>query len=266
MHIAVLLDHSQAVRSLRSAFRLGPGGPARAHLRSLSTWTELYDLLASDECDLALVQPCHGYPPTSPDPSLAGLETLATRWPREQVVLFVVRPRPGPHLLRDIGQMGFPYLLVQGIDDDPRTILRTVARAESRRLLRRRLESKRAGLDPEVAGLVLDSLTAWPPALSVQDLALQSGMGRRNLQRVLRQAGLPSPGKLVALSRFLEACVIGQRMGVSSRARIASIPDSGDAASLGHLSRRVANRPLGEFIGSDATEDPFSFVADTLRA
>jgi hypothetical protein len=53
---------------------------------------------------------------------------------------------------------------------------------------------------------------------------------------------------------------------VSNRTRIASILGSGDAASLGHLSRRVANRPLGEFIGSEATEDPFSFVADRLRA
>jgi len=55
-------------------------------------------------------------------------------------------------------------------------------------------------------------------------------------------------------------------MGVSSRARIASILGSGDAASLGHLSRRVASRPLGEFIGRDATEDPFTFVADKLGA
>ena len=55
-------------------------------------------------------------------------------------------------------------------------------------------------------------------------------------------------------------------MGVSSRARIGSILGSGDAASLGHLSRRVASRPLGEFIGRDATEDPFTFVADKLGA
>lgn len=266
MQIAVLLDHPQAFRALRSAFRLGPGGPVNAQLRFLSNWTELHDTLASEECDLAIVQPCHGQPSTSPDPSLAELETLATLWPREQVILPVVHLRPNPGLLRDIGQMAFPYLLVQGIDDDPKTILRTVARAESRRLLRRELEVERTALDPEVVALLLDSLTGWPPAPSVHDLAKQSGMGRRSLQRVLRQAGLPSPGKLVAFSRFLDACVMGRRMGVSSRARIASILGSGDAASLGHLSQRVANRPLGKFIGGDATEDPFTFVADRLRA
>jgi hypothetical protein len=83
-------------------------------------------------------------------------------------------------------------------------------------------------------------------------------MSRRSLQRRLRGEGLPTPGQSVAYARFLEMYTLWS-MGISSRARIASILDIADPASLGHLSQRLADRPLGHFLDPLSGEDPFDW-------
>lgn len=203
--ISVLLDDSRAYRALRLAFRTGLGGPAAVQLRFVSSWSELRHDIGAELCDLAIVQPCFGMPPSLPEPNLPKLEGLASVWDRGKVILYLSHPNPSPSLFHDLGRLGFPFLLVQGIDDDPRSILRIVARAGARRNLRGRWREQDAPPDEATCRLVLDTVTGWPPATSAEELARHLKMSLRSLQRRLRAEGLPSPGKSISYGRKIGA-------------------------------------------------------------
>lgn len=254
MRIAGLFDHSRACRNLRLAFRSGTDLPFRVHLEFLSSWKELREGVRQGSYDLAFVQPCLGQPSFRPEPRLSELEQVVAFLPRDQVILYLCRPHPSATLLYDLGRLGFPFLLMLGVDDDLRGILRIVARARARDALQKGLADLLAELDERTLRLALDALAGWPPPSSVKELAENLNTSRRSLSRKLQTVGLPSPGRLRSTGTLLEARTLWG-MGVQSRARIASILGLADPASLSRLSRRLAGRPLSTFLEAESGED-----------
>jgi AraC-like DNA-binding protein len=268
VRIAGLLDHSRACRNLRLAFPAGTGGADGVRLEFLSSWRELREGVREGLYDLAIVQPCLGTSLSHPEPNLAELEPLAGAWPREKVILYFCCyfccPHPSASLLHDLGRLGFPFLLILGTDDDPRNICRIVARAGARSTFRKRLADLEPAISEEALRLVLETVAGWPPSDSVHDLASSLNMSRRSLNRRFRTEGLPSPGRLVSFARLLETSALWN-MGLRSRARIASILGLSSPASLGHLSRSLAGRPLGSFLEPRPGEDPFDWVIRKIQ-
>lgn len=201
MRVAVLVDRIHAVRTIRKAFG---GTPVAARLLFLSSWRELVDGAGSESFDLAIVQPSFGVAPSLSSPNLTDLERFVSLFPTPSVILYLCRSDPAPTFLLDLARMEFPYLLLRGVDDDPRTVQRVVARAETRRILRLKLTALEDQLEEEAVRLLLNSATGWPPAKRVEDLASQQQMSDRTLQRRLRRGHLPTPGRLISYARFLE--------------------------------------------------------------
>ena len=260
MRVAVLIDQSETRQDLRRILGARSGPPPTVRLRFLFSWGEVHEGGTRGAYELAIVQPSFGQPAQDSPPNLPELERLASAGNAEQVVLSLSGPGPATDLLSDLARLGFPFLLGQDEGDYERHVLRVVARAETRRKLRRRLEGLENRLDEETLRLVLDTTTTWPPARSVEEFARRLRMSRRTLQRRLRQKGLPSPGKLISIARLLEACALWRDAGIQNRTRIGFILGMADPASLGHLSRSLANRPFREFLDPGSAFDPLEWL------
>ncbi len=265
VRVAVLIDQSQGCRTVRLAFRLGSRSSEAVQLDFLSSWSELREAAYGDRSTIAVLQPCFGMPPRRPEPNFREIERATAVWDRETMILYLCCPHLSASLLHDLGRMGFPFLLAQGIDDDGRNILRMVARAEARRVLRERLGEKELPPSVEALRLILDAVAGWPPPSSVGEMARILRMSRRSLQRSLNDDGLPSPGKLVSYARLLEICTLW-RMGIRGRARIASILGIADSSSLGHLSRSLTGQPLSHFLDLESGASPFDWFVRKMGA
>jgi len=259
VRVGVLVDRIQVIRTLRKAVRTGAGPHPTTRLLPLSSWGEVIEGVRGESFDLVILQPSIGVGPWSPAPKFTELERLVSLFPGSRAILYFCRPKPTPSDLRDLARMGFPYWLIQGIDDDTRTIQRAVARAEARRILTLRSDAQGTQMEEEPLALLLHSTTGWPPVRLVEDLANQQYMSRRTFQRRLKGLNLPSPGRLLSCGRFLEVCALWRSMGIRDRFRIGLILGFGDPSSIGHLSRTLTGRPLGHFLRPDSDADPFDW-------
>jgi len=213
---------------------------------------------------LCILQPSFGSPSSSPSNRLVELEWLISIWDPESVILYVCKPNPKISSLVDLRRMGFSFFLLQGVDDDERSVLRMVARTETRRRLRKMLEELEHGLEADTLELLCKATTAWPEARSAAELAGRLQMSQRTLQRTLRQKRLPTAGKIVSCSRFLELSTLWKEMWIRDRYRIASLLGYADPSSLNHLSRALTGQPLNRFLHSLCDADPYRWFAQMV--
>ena len=265
MRVTILLDRPEFLRSLQRPFRPGRSSSSGVRFRALSTWRDLEEDVRGGGCDLAVLDPFVGSDAGGAHGNLVRLERLAPEWDRDRLIILLPHADVVPKTIPDLGLSGFTFLLIHGIDDHPNAVVRALARARGRQLLRERWRARCPGISEEKAGLLLDMVAGWPPVGSARELATRFHVSRRTLHRRLNKENLPSPGRLVSCGRLLEVCVLWQ-IGIRNRASLASIVGLSEASSLGHLARRRADRPLGEFLGREADREAAAWIQQEFRA
>jgi hypothetical protein len=255
MRIAVLVDDTNLRRNLHSAFRAAAGSAQAPTFLFSASWAELLASAREGACDLAIADPCISGRggPASLDHS--ALDCLASALGRDRIVLFLSHPSTGPTVLQGLARAGFPYLILKGVDDEPRSLLRILARAGNRHALQSAVAPRELGeAGREGDRFLLEALTLWPPVSHADKLAVRFSLSRRTLERRLSEAEFPSPRRCISWARFLEASKLWG-WGIGSRSRIASILGMSGPDALTHLCRGLTARPLREFWCAEPKED-----------
>ena len=236
-----LVEHREIVRSIWLAFRQDGGLLTGCELFPVSSWEELSDRAEHGEFDVAIVQPSFPEERNQPLAGMTQLSRLRKRLGSGRLIPFVRKSPDISTQLRDVGAMGFPIVLIDGMDDDPRSLLRAVARARTLALAdSMRLEND-VLLDPARLDLAVAVLAGWPPPESVGDLAAHHHLVPETLRNRLRARDLPTPVHLVRWGRLVEGLCLG-RMGVPCMDRIAFLLQIGGRSSLARLSKSLTGR------------------------
>jgi AraC-like DNA-binding protein len=236
VQILVRLAETQ-VRRLRDA--LGP-----RHLMVVArTWAEAAALAGS--------RPISGL---VADPSMDSIDAidamLAFRrtFPGIPVVLYTGVSAVAMHAITAMARSGLADVLISGIDDDDENIRRRILAHTVDGLsgeLARRLGAEATRLPPMLSRTLIDALTRPYRFVNVNDLVAASTIPRRTLDRLLREAGLPSARTLLALSRLAKALTLVRQPGCT----IAAI-----AQIVGYSSVRSLNRDAESMLGSRPAE------------
>lgn len=247
MRVDVLLDDPAAIRAVRLAFRQYPGIQRTCILHQLLSWAELDARADEGDFDVAVVQPTFASSgPPRPD-GVQRLGRLQGKSKPGSLIPFVCRSARTPALLQELASLRFPIVLVQGIDDDPRSILRALSRAKTFRMVQAFPSRPSEKLDLSSLELVLSIIAGWPPAASVEELAQRRNLSPRTLRRRMATGDLPTPRRLSRWGRLLETFALWE-MGIRSRGRIASILELGSASTLAHLSRDLTGDRLDQVL------------------
>lgn len=261
MRIATLLENDRTSHSLRLAVRGNPGYASTVKFLPALSWSELTDRASDGHLDLAVVQANFGMRGPHGEVRIQELERLATHWDPERIILLVGAFSPFP--LSTLGRMGFPFVILSGVEDDPGSLVRVPARAQVRSRLRTGLEAPRTPAEEKRIGLLLGLTAGWPPADSVPDEAKRRTTTPRTLRRWVVQEELPSVRRLLAWSRLLEACELC-RMEVGNRNTISHLVGASGSDGLAHLARRLAGRPFADLVRFQAEPDPFALFFDEI--
>jgi len=245
MRVDFLAHDPEIVRAIRLPFRHGSGVPEKCTLFPVQSWGELSDRAEKNLFEVAIVQPSSsGKEAHGPD-DLPNLARLAERLPPGKVVLILPRPLSTASFLREVGVLGFPIVLVQGMDDDPGSMLRAIARARTYSLAHSASEALRASHDSGLRDQVLDVLAGWPPSKSVEDTSDHFHLHPKALGRRLESGGFPNPGHLIRVGHLLEGLCLA-RMGIRSMPRIASLLHLGGAPPLSHLAKELTGETFSD--------------------
>lgn len=245
MRVDLLIKDLDAVVAFSRAMRSPLEGPLPIELKYLSSWQAVIRRAQDGAGDVTVVQA--DFPP---DDSARGtwmlrLKQLTSVVPAGGVVPYVCRSDSSGSVLCAIRHVGFPFLIVQGVDDDAHSLLRILARGRGLREINRRLRSAGNDRPDQSFHMVLSALLGWPAAHSVSELAHRLHVSDRTLQRRLRDRGLPSPGRMIHWARVIEAEALC-RMGLRSRMKLASVLGLRDPRSLPRLYQECMGEPLGE--------------------
>lgn len=265
MRVGVLVRNRDICGRLRMSLRSCSGAASAPSVHFSLSWGDLLTQAEAGRWDLVLVDPSLEDRTGLCRPDVPALEGLASVLGRDAIILFSSGQPPLPPEFRALGMAGFPYLVRRGVDDDTCSLLRILARARGRRSLRSGLGW--VGPDQteeESRALLLEALTAWPPVLTASALAEHVALSRRTLERRLRHAGFPSPGRSIALGRFLEASML-RIWGVQNRSRIAATLGMNGSDALAHLCARVTGHPLGEMWSEKSDQDPVRWTLKEIR-
>jgi len=223
LRLTVLVDHPAGLHRLRRAFRGIAGSNAALQVHLADSWAEAERRAKAGDFDLAVVDPSFRVESGNAIECLHKTERLGALCSPERLILYACRPTSYPALLHELGRTGFSFLSVLGVDDDPDSLLRMVVRAESRRLLREHLTLRGPHIAKVALSMLLQSLSGWPPATTVDQLARQVGTSPRSLRRIAARGGLAPPTRLLACGRILDLTVLGH-LGVRSRDPSRSCP------------------------------------------
>jgi len=254
VRIEVLLAEPRALDAFHLAVPPSRLDGSRARIRHCTSWEELVDRVREGAVEVAVVDPAFGMGRGSPRGSLlARLETLRSLLGPERIVLHVSEAGAGPHVFERISRLGFPVLLRLGVDDDPDTLRRALARAGACALLQGRESELGGRFDDAAVALVVAALSVWPPPATVRELACRLHVSPRTLRARFAEAGLPPPIRVLGVTRLLEAHVL-RVLGVSSCTRIALLLGYEHPGSLSRLCRTLTGQPLGSLLdGGGAT-------------
>ncbi len=168
-----------------------------------------------------------------------------------RVILYSSPPtgQPSQHRFSPLalGRAGFPYLVIRGVDDDPISLRRVLARSAVRRSLLAADCPLLANLGSERLAGLLPLLTRWPEPETSGDLAKEMCVAERTLRRRVKLLAAAPPRDLRCWSRLLEANHLWL-LGLDSRAAIAHHLGYAEPSSLSHLCRDFAGVPLGSIL------------------
>lgn len=242
MQIDALLITPESMVSLRVAIELDAALKHLCRLKTLSSWEELTDRALEGSFDLAFVDPQFPRTDETSESGFLELERVRSVTGPESLIPFL---GSDARVLPTLGRMGFPFIIVRGVDDTPNSLLRVIARAKSRRSLRTYLLQAEGPVRVEDLEFLLLSITGWPVAQEVGDLARSMHSSVRTLRRRSSAFCLPSPGRLIRWGRLMDAQMLWQ-MGIRSKPRIASVLKMDSPSSVSRLSRELVNHRAEE--------------------
>ena len=147
---------------LASAAVAGPNRPGPFRL-FFDNWEGFVEEVRNNRPPAALVEVLPGSGDGAPNPDLRQL-LKPTEQPETMGLLFYVDPRVTHRDVLDLGEPGASVLVVKGVDDDPASLLRALARAVALPRVRRALRTTDQGEEPGDEGPLLP-LPAQPEAL-----------------------------------------------------------------------------------------------------
>lgn len=261
MRIAVLGENIPLAACLRANI---PSRCPPVLLRSLS-WDALFSLAQSGRCDFALLDICRAPGARQQVSPVADLLRLAGILGRDRMILVLPKPCRGLDLQRELGAAGFRYLLLPDVDDCEARVMRSLARAELRRVVDAAFASQIAGAFPGPdLQLMLDILTTWPPVRRVAALANDLRIARRTLERRLETARFPEPRRCLAWSVLLETAML-RRWGAGSQEKIAGVVDIAGGSDLSHRWGRLAGEPPSKAGEIDPVDRSLNLLLKDLR-
>ena len=249
MRIVALIRNPCAVNALRCTLRREPRIRQRCSLSFLASWRELLDHETGRSFDAVFVQPDFAKVRGSSTGVDLELEVLLSTAGTHRIIPYVCSNPPSPGVLRELGEMGFIFVLVRGVDDDPGSLLRLLARVDSWQAIGRGSQGENQGRFSHSRKDVLRGVLGWPPHSSVQQVAEFMHTSPRTLRRMMREATDLSPKEAMRWGRLLEATSLWN-LGIHSQARIAGLLEMGGPSALGRLCRELTGRPLAEFLRS----------------
>lgn len=200
--ILALVNAPLAKDRLRRAVAYERSAGIDAQLVFTSNWDQL-ELAAREMLDgVAVIDPYY-------DGRLASqnLQRLLRTYPSVSLIIYT---NSATHPVQDALQlagMGIRHSLSLDVDDEPAVIQRALGLAASTSILRlhailmEKLDSARYAL---VGPIVAEATQAPTP----DAVAAILGVPRRQLERVLRMQGLPSPRRLVLWCRLMHLCAL----------------------------------------------------------
>jgi AraC-like DNA-binding protein len=191
--IATLLPHPLQLQRVRAAIR------GQHDVVACADWPELVAV-----CETQPIQSVVIDLGATENARFDHIRQLRLQHPRLTLVAYVVLTIERAHDLFEAGRYGFDGLVIAGRDDAPKPFLAELAQAESRGLasmVRRML----GDVSPQARDAVLISVARAHEPLSAQQLATLIGVRGRRLSKVLSDAGLPRPHRLITFGRLLLA-------------------------------------------------------------
>ena len=249
MRIVALIRNPCAVNALRCTLRREPRIRQRCSLSFLASWRELLDHETGRSFDAVFVQPDFAKVRGSSTGVDLELEVLLSTAGTHRIIPYVCSNPPSPGVLRELGEMGFIFVLVRGVDDDPGSLLRLLARVDSWQAIHPGARSE----DQCGASLprreILRGILGWPPQPSVGQVAESMHISPRTLRRMMRKVTDLSPKEAMRWGRLLEAISLWN-LGIHSQARIAGVLEMGGPSNLGRLCRELTGQSLTSLIRS----------------
>ena len=265
MRLDVLVSDTQAIRSIRLALSGNRLRRGQGALRLLSSWNELEERAERRLFDVAFVQPTFPLPSPSPPNGFRRLLALHEKLPPGSLIIYSCDHRADAELLTDFLALPSSLVLLKGIDDHPRTILRSLSRAWTQRWMTTALEPSFSRKGPEDRELVLALLAGWPPRRSVGEFAKRMGVSPRTLRRRLKKGSFPSSRDLIRWGRLMEALAL-KTMGVRSRARLASVLELAGPEGLSRLIRDLTGLSADDLLKDEAEDNITRRLLDQISA
>ena len=193
-------------------------------------------------------------------PSFDQVRRLKQTAPRIALVAYATLGADRVRHIFDAGRYGFEELVVADLDDGPGAFARAIERASARgvaALVRGVIPAK---MDPAARDAVLISVTRAHERLTPAQLADILGTSPRQLVRVLADASVPSPHRLIMWGRLIVAGALmdGSRRSTDRIAVALGFPS-------GSAFRNTCRRYLGVTPGEARAEGSARFVVERFQ-
>ena len=178
---------------------------------------------------------------------------LRRRYPSLAIVLYCPLSSRVAREILTLGKAGADDLIVEGLDDDGRSLRRIAVTAASSRCTAQSLAALKDRLPARVMDIVARCLHLASQPTTVRQLAAAVGVNRKTLVNRLTAAGLPGPAALISWCRVLLACELLQDPGRSVE-QVALALGFGSAVALRNMSRRYLRVRPSELRSRDALD------------
>jgi len=167
------------------------------------TWAEATDIIRTQPIDLGIIDPLiHGAS------GIDEVETMRALFPSLPLLLYcTLTPETAAVLLR-LGRVGIQRVLFARFEDAPANLQRAIIKELEHTALKhvvRSLDTYLERLPDRLRQALEVSLHAPPDRMSVESLAEQAQLSRRECQECFARAQLPAPRIVMALIRLLYA-------------------------------------------------------------
>ena len=251
MNVDILIGESSAVLTVLSSLQVGQGKLPGFSTRVLFSWEELQSRATDGAFDVAIIEPDFPGRDRAGRVDVGGIERVGATAGSGAVIHYVSRAGFRKGLLYDLHALRCRFVIIQGEDDDRRSILRVLSRAANLRPMRASLLGASGMEDLVHSEPFLTSLVGWPVPRSVSDLARHLHMSPRTLRRRMHDQGLLPPQQMIRWGQLLEARTL-HGMGVQSRARLAALLGKSDPSALAHLCRGLTGLSAQEVLAGKA--------------
>jgi AraC-like DNA-binding protein len=162
---------------------------------------------------------------------------LRRSYPSVPLILYSRLTDDAMHSTLRLAKAGIDEVILEGKDDDRRTLERIALTAHRSRCAERSLTAVGATLSPHVREILAETLETPGRRVEVEELADALGVTRKTLVNRLTAAGLPGPETVISWCRLLMACELLEDPGRTVE-QVALLLGFGSGVALRNMFRR----------------------------